>query len=91
MLHAARECGWGKSPRGVVSSKSCRGIAGGCPIDSENPCWHGVSGLMPHSTDRELTNIIGAPWQSKDANEGPGEDDLVDIDVPPEFDPEDAE
>eukprot|EP00959_Pyramimonas_sp_CCMP1952_P223203 4666237-Pyramimonas_sp.AAC.1 len=59
----------------------------------ENLCLHGVSGAMPCSADRGLNsiNIAAAPRRSADANEGSGEGDFVDVNVPPELDPEDAE
>eukprot|EP00959_Pyramimonas_sp_CCMP1952_P311787 6524999-Pyramimonas_sp.AAC.1 len=91
---AARECGWGNAPTVAMivgCKKPYHGAAGGCAISSDNPCCYGVSGVVPHGTERELTNIIAAPSQNKDANEDSGEDDLVDIDAPPELDPDDAE
>eukprot|EP00959_Pyramimonas_sp_CCMP1952_P143022 2994224-Pyramimonas_sp.AAC.1 len=69
------------------------GLADGCAAVIQNPYLHGGSGVLPCDMDRGLDSItvLAAPGQNEDADEGSGGVDLVDIDVPPDIDPDDAE
>eukprot|EP00959_Pyramimonas_sp_CCMP1952_P341784 7159896-Pyramimonas_sp.AAC.1 len=82
----ALECGWNKTPTGVMSlvnppfvanhgtvvgcTKSHHGIARGCAAKFGNHYWHGVSGVLPCDTDRGLYSITTAA--APDADEGFG-------------------
>eukprot|EP00959_Pyramimonas_sp_CCMP1952_P205164 4290247-Pyramimonas_sp.AAC.1 len=87
-LQTARECGWDKTPTGVMSlvnsssapnhdtvagcTKSHHGIAGGGAAKFEIPYWYGVSGFLPCDTDLGLDSVAAAVAPGQNADADEG-------------------